>query len=168
MSYVKCNETVKMGIPSYYCEVLRNKIRNVCYRIGFDDSNIKWIIFDPYIARLQEKENLLSIGKLEQDYLLARFEPLKGGEIAHCNISRREIYISTKVVDEICSTQVNSRLLHPLRKVDFPAEVIIHEITHIQTNRNHNDPKYIRKRDENERRYLSGGITYISRQSSKM
>ena len=161
MSYVKCNETVKMGMSIYYCEVLRNKIRNVCYRIGFDDSNIKWIVFDPYIVRLQENKNLLPIGKLKQDYLLAQFNPLKDGEIAHCSVSRREIYISTKVVDTISSTQINSRLLHPLRKVDFPAEVIIHEITHIQTGRNHNDPEYKRKRDENERRYLSGGITYI-------
>lgn len=111
-------------------EILQDKIKEVCQKIGFDDFHVKWHIFNP-------KEGKDIIEKI----LIGTY----GREYGYCNPYSNEIWISTLAIQR--------RLPDIYRKIDriikldriqedFLANVIIDEITHIQTGRDHGSKEY--------------------------
>ncbi len=121
-------------------EILGNKISKVCSRIGFDDSKITWIVFDP---NEKEKENFF-----------AHIRGYYGCDYGYCVPEINKIWISTLSImkDDDASPlkKIHSQLkLLLLNKEDFLANVIIDEITHIQTGSDHGSEKYDTQLREN-------------------
>lgn len=112
-----------------YKKILQNKISKVCSKIEFDDSKITWVIFNP---DEHEREDFLGyIGRF-CGWNLRRY---CGWDYGHCNPKKNKIWISTL---SIMKDYDASRL----KKDDFLADVIIDEITHIQTDSDHGSAKY--------------------------
>ncbi len=131
-----------------YKEILQKKISSVCSKIGFDDAKITWLIFDPNEKERKNAFDHIRIGMNGKDY-------------GFCIPAENKIWISTlsimKDKDSSPINRIRSQLKIP-RDVeeDFLADVIIDEITHIQTNCDHGNSKYDRKLQENaEKYYLS-------------
>jgi len=150
-----------------YKEILGKKITEVCNKIGFDDPDILWFIYDPN-KPVPEAENHLAGSKRHSplDEIKRQINKVLGQKIrsvinyyGYCFIKEKKIWIS------IASIMKDSGLLpfnNPLFKnysrisgSDFLADVIIDEITHIQTGCDHGDPKYDTQRQKNTERYYT-------------
>lgn len=136
-----------------YKEILQKKINSVCGKIGFNDAKITWFIFDP-----KEKER-----KNAFDYIRIG---LNGKDYGFCIPAENKIWISTLSI-------MKDKDLSPINKIrsqlkipgdieeDFLADVILDEITHIQTNCDHGSSKYNRKLQENAEKYYLSTIERI-------
>lgn len=136
-----------------YKEILQKKINSVCGKIGFNDAKITWFIFDP-----NEKER-----KNAFDYIRIG---LNGKDYGFCIPAENKIWISTLSI-------MKDKDLSPINKIrsqlkipgdieeDFLADVILDEITHIQTNCDHGSSKYNRKLQENAEKYYLSTIERI-------
>ncbi len=156
MSCIKYDDTVAVESVTFYRAVLQTKIMDVCRKIHFNDSHVTWIIFDASLTR-RKKQKKWSGTSISTNVL-----PLRDEEYAYCDVTTNEIYISTEVIRRIANSMTTQISFHlrSSQNVDWPAEVIIHEITHIQTKRDHDNPIYIKKYHENMCWYLkkSGNI----------
>lgn len=117
-----------------YVNILQKKIDKVCRRIGFDDSKVEWHIFEPKIDSISKTNSIL------QRILIGQ----KGENYGYTYISKNEIWISTWSLQK--DNGINSITKHPFKsnenKEDFLADVIIDEITHIQTGLDHGCSQY--------------------------
>ena len=125
-----------------YKKVLQGKIDNVCQKIGFDDSKIQWKIYD-------SKSNKKSLTQM--------LVGLNGRDYGYCNPKDNIIWISMLSIQKDASNFMlkNYNNLLKLQKDtnDFLANVIIDEITHIQTQSNHGSSKYDDKFKDNVMKY---------------
>lgn len=132
-----------------YKKILQEKIDKVCQKIGFNDSDISWYIYDP-------KQNKNSIDQI--------FVGLNGRDYGYCIPHKKEIYISTlSIQKDVNSTLLKkySELLKLPKTDDFLANVIIDEITHIQTKQNHGNSEYEKKFIENANKFYLSPIERI-------
>ena len=137
-----------------YEKILQKKINSVCKKIGFDDSKITWIIFVPNEKERKSLLNHIRIG-------------LNGKDFGFCIPAEKKIWISTLSImkDKEAALPIN-RIRDQLKipemvKEDFLADVILDEITHIQTNCDHGSDKYNRKLQENAEKYYLPTIDRI-------
>lgn len=125
-----------------YKKILQSKIDSVCKKIGFDDSKIQWKIYDP-------KTNKTSLKQM--------FVGLNGEDYGYCNPRDNIICISTLSIQKDASNSLlkkyNSLLRLEKDTDDFLANVIIDEITHIQTQSNHGSSTYDNKFKDNVIKY---------------
>ena len=140
MSNIVC-EPNKLFL-AVYKSTLQKKIDIVCKKIDFDDSLIQWNIYEP------ETHNNTAIGILVG---------IKGSNYGFCDPYQNKIWISTlSIQKELKTNKLFSNILCLHKKQnDFLAEVIIDEITHIQTKANHGDSDYARLYEQNVCRYYS-------------
>ena len=132
---LSCNTPTPIMGFDLYEKILRNKIDLVCKRIHFTPSTVKWIIFDSSERKRDLKGNVL-VGTRGSDY-------------GFCFPKRKEIWISTLALQksnfnkktESLQRQVFNTLMYN-RTSDYLADVLIDEITHIQTGKDHEDLKY--------------------------
>lgn len=133
-----------------YKKVLQSKIDKVCSKIGFDDSKIQWLIYNP-------KSNKTSLAQI--------LVGLNGEDYGYCNPNDNMIWISTLSIQKDASSSPlkNYNNLLKLQKDtnDFLANVIIDEITHIQTKSNHGSAKYDDKFKDNVMRYYLNPVDRI-------
>ena len=131
-----------------YNTLLQEKITEVCRKIGFDDSRVSWVIFDAESFYQNKITSSILVGTRGRDYGFFKTDT-------------HEIWISTKAIQ---MTQARSRSLlktsmllnTPKHESDFLADVLLDEITHFQTGRDHGDVKYDRKLRENHDKYYCG------------
>ena len=133
-----------------YEMILQEKITEVCRKIGFDDSQVSWVIFDADDFYPNKIASSILIGTRGSDY----------GFFDH---NTREIWISKNAIQmakpRITNILKNSVLSNTLnRESDFLADVLLDEITHFQTGANHGETKYDRKLQENHAKYY---CTYL-------
>lgn len=127
-----------------YIKILQSKINSVCKIIGFDDSKIQWIIYDPIMRKTLLKQ--ISEGFSGKDY-------------GYCIPGKNIIYISTLSIQKNDSNSLFEKYHTVLPsnkykdKDDFLANVIIDEITHFQTHCNHGSLIYDKKFKENINKY---------------
>lgn len=138
MSNICIDNDIK-DIPSIYKDVLMKKIEKVCQKTGFNDSDVKWIIFDPK-TKAQNVIERLHVGSKGKDY-------------GFCYIDEKVISISTLSIQKAIIPSIKKAAIYrglPIfRYDDFLANVILDEITHIQTKCNHEDPIYDKKLFDN-------------------
>lgn len=151
MSNIVMDTNVLLAV---FKEILEKKIIEVCNRLGFDDSDVTWHIFDP-----KNKSNCI----LSQMLIGTR-----GKDYGYCNPKSKSIWISTFAImnSEMHSIQsnfstLNNNRLHPSSS-DLLANVIIDEITHLQTNCNHGTSKYDNQLLSNLRMFYNGGIAIVN------
>ena len=134
MSTIKCDKSAGDGLLLFY-GLLQQKIEIICERIGFDDSGVLWIIYDPRSWYRNKIHCAVLAGTQGEDYGFAK-------------ISVNQIWISTRsILSSTCwpTTRAAAVLLQKSVKRDFLADVILDEITHIQTHCNHGDDAYERQ-----------------------
>lgn len=134
--------------PAYKL-ALQQKITEVCRAIGFDDSDITWTIFDNKDFYL--RKHAVSYGwTLEELFAVNR-----GADYGYCYPARNEIWVSILALQQVAYTPRNmpTGLASPLYKNDILADILIDEITHIQTRRDHDDICYEIKLKENKSKY---------------
>lgn len=141
-----------------YEKILQKKIDSVCNKIGFNDSKIIWFIFDPKEKERKNALNHIRIGMNGKDY-------------GFCNPSENKIWISIcsimKDKDALPINRIRAQLKIPGRvEEDFLADVILDEITHIQTGCDHGSEEYDRKLQENAEKYYRSTIDHIMLQSN--
>ncbi|HCW03139.1 MAG TPA: hypothetical protein DGK91_00520 [Clostridium sp.] len=125
-----------------YKEILQKKIDIVCTKIGFNDSKIKWYIFNPKIRKTTIQNILVG---------------MNGCDYGYCITDKNEIWISALSIQKCGSLtaydKINSMIKLQKKADDFLANVIIDEITHIQTGSNHGQKDYDNKFIDNMRKY---------------
>lgn len=117
-----------------YKFVLQQKIAEVCKAIGFDDSDITWIIFD------NRNFNLIKHTANYGWNLGELFTVNHGEDYGYCYPARNEIWISTFTLQQAApaARKVYISSTPSICKRDILADVLIDEITHIQTQCDHN------------------------------
>lgn len=141
-----------------YEEILQKKISSVCSKIGFDDAKITWLIFDPNEKGRKNAFDHIRIGMNGKDY-------------GFCIPAENKIWISTlSIMKDKDSSPIN-RICSQLKipgnvEEDFLADVIIDEITHIQTNCDHGNSKYDKKLQENAEKYYLSTLDRILLQTN--
>jgi len=130
-----------------YCDykvILQKKIECVCQKIGFDDSKVVWIVYDP---RAEKKTEKTTIAKMHID--------LNGKDYGYCIPQQNQICISTLSIQKEYSVLKKYNNIIGMKKEadDFLAYVIIDEITHFQTESNHGNKKYDDKFLDNLQKY---------------
>lgn len=129
-----------------YSEILQRKITSICNSIGFNDSKITWVIYDPPKPNLSNLTNKIRIGHNGLDY-------------GFTLLTKNEIWISTSSIMKDVDLPLASKIFKkPEDGNDFLARVILDEITHVQTDCDHGMDKYDRKLEENCRKYFGGHI----------
>jgi hypothetical protein len=141
-----------------YEEILQEKINSVCGKIGFDDTKITWFIFD---SNETDRKNTLAHIRIG----------LNGKDYGFCIPVKNKIWISTSSIMKDKNLSLINKMRSQLKRLgdieeDFLADVILDEITHIQTNCNHGSSKYDRKLQENAEKYYLPTINLISLQTN--
>ena len=143
MSKIRYNN--KSAHIAIYETLLQEKITAVCRKIGFDDSQVFWVIFDAESFYSNKTMSSILVGTRGRDY--GFFDP-----------DTHEIWVSTKAIQmtQSRSTNVLKTSILPNKtnhESDFLADVLLDEITHFQTGANHGETKYDRKLRENREKY---------------
>lgn len=142
MSKIECCEGVR-GNTLFLRGILQNKIDIICEKIGFSDLGVLWTIYDPISLYKSSIQHAVLIGKNGRDYGFS------------CPILH-QIWISTKAIlcnNDVFANEVSNALKR--RRDDFLAEVILDEITHIQTGEDHGNLRYDLALERNQRRYYN-------------
>ena len=133
-----------------YKKILQSKINSVCQKIGFDDSKIQWKIYDP---------------KTRKTPITQMFVGLNGEDYGYCNPRENIIFISTLSIQKDASNALLKKyntILRLEKDTDyFLANVIIDEVTHIQTQSNHGSSAYDNKFKDNTIKYYLSPLDRI-------
>ena len=152
------NIVLEKNVPllAAYPIILNKKIAKVCRKINFDDTGITWIIYNP--TRQFSTNILLDLisRKATNDY-------------GYCIPEINKIWISTKAIHAdpySLSLQINNDIQSFMKpNKDLLADVILDEITHIQTRCNHRNPEYEKKYKENYDMYYFNSIECLIKSS---
>ena len=128
-----------------YRQILQEKINVICKKIGFDDFEVTWVIYDPKDEQSKMIEDVVLVGIPGKDY-------------GYTILEQKKIYISILAMRK----NINQGIYDSVKKLggictqdDFLANVIIDEITHIQTGVNHGEERYDKKFRENLWKYYN-------------
>lgn len=130
-----------------YKELLEKKIKDICSKIAFNDSGVTWIIYDS--INMESSTFGLHLAKKQEN------------PFGYCNTFEKKIYISNHSLnsDFFNSPFKASSALVDRKQKDLLANVIIDEITHLQTGYDHGHPKYEQQLSENHRKYYYGSTS---------
>lgn len=139
----KCDLQDKV-LSSTYENTLKRKIAFVCKKINFNDSKIKWFIYRYNIF----KHTCPPYINIEN-----------GNRFGYCDAANNTIWISILAINIDLYTAQQKKIdptliLNPCPR-DYLAEIIIDEITHIQTQLDHGNSKYDKKLKDNLNKYYS-------------
>ena len=133
MSYIKSEKT-NLAI---YSIILQEAISDVKQKVGISDDEIEWIIFD-------EKDYMEDkfCGKISIPSFLHQTQYKYG----FCHIDRKRIYISTAAIMTSSISDFKRGIwqisyLQKVKKV-FLVNVILDELAHIKTGKDHGDKIY--------------------------
>ena len=117
---------------SEYRTALQETIKDILKRIEVSDEGIKWVII--------EEEKFKEMDKLAPDKLFPISSFIKEEyKYGCCDIKTNTIWISTEAIH---TAPLPVERLFPQRVKNQLAEVILDELAHIMTKRNHGDEKY--------------------------
>lgn len=128
-----------------YEGILEGAINDVCQRIGFDPNTVVWVIYSVDDSKL--------IPPLVPDWLI-NCNSQRKNQWGYCEIAenKKTIYISTKAIIQSKYALPNKCSLGFEKKRsthDTLTDVLLDEITHIQTRRDHGSPAYDRQYQNN-------------------
>lgn len=137
---IKLNIEFDKGIVvvAFYKSWLESEIKQVLQKIGenFEDYNIKWVIFDESTLRKREIDN--------KQYLISPY----GNRYGFCYPQKEEIWISTAAIRQrknnlgYTNRYLTNSFVNQTPERNLLADVIMDELAHIKTQRNHGDPEY--------------------------
>ena len=145
--------------------MLQNKITEVCSRIGFDDSRVIWEIFDSFIEYADGRRKTSAINKM--------FVGIKtdGSDYAATDIKKRIVYVSLMairldrsfvgipLVPSAVPLMSGLRFERHRKYEDRLANILIDEITHLQTEKDHGNEIYDKQFNKNIELYYDGGVS---------
>lgn len=149
--------------------MLQKKITDVCRRIGYDDSGVVWEIFDSFVEYADGRRKTSSFNRI--------FAGIKtdGADYASTDVKKRVVYVSLMAIRldrnyvGVSLTPnflpLNSGLeFGRVRKYeDKLANILIDEITHLQTGEDHGSKKYEKQFDRNIKLYYDGCSSVFDR-----
>ena len=138
----------KSPFLAMYRIVLEKAIHDVCEKLSLTPSpEITWIIFD-------SNRDLSQLSPMEQ--MIVKSWQREGHEYGHCNPKSKKIWISTMAIESYNIAAMPSIRIPGIKPVDcLLANVIMDELAHINTGRNHGDPVYDRELISYRSRYYS-------------
>jgi hypothetical protein len=133
--------------------ILQNSIDMVCKRLGFDDNNVKWFIYnadDPP----KKDISLLDLLGLNNKYLKSVFSEEHQSKSYYLDIFKKEIYISNKSILVSSIKQLTSKLEgfvsnYENNKLSLIDTLIIDAITRLQTGEREDNENFKNKLNEN-------------------
>ena len=135
-----------------YRIVLEEAINYVSKKLSLTiPPEIEWIIFEP-------NRNLPQVSSIEQSLSRAIIKnlPLKGHEYGHCIVKEKKIWISTVAIQSYNVATVQRMKLPGIKQSNcLLANVIMDELAHIITGKDHGDPIYDRELMSYRSRYYS-------------
>lgn len=135
-----------------YRIVLEEAINNVSKKLSLRiPPEIEWIIFEP-------NRNLPQVSPIEQALAktVVRYLPLKGHEYGHCSVKKKKIWISTVAIQSYNAATVSRIKIPGIKQPDcLLVDVILDELAHINTGKDHGDPIYDRVFSDYYHRYYS-------------
>lgn len=155
---------------AYICigkdKTLKKLIETCCNKLDFNDSDVKWFIYDSNNEPTTLKDRLFPLIKLSKK--LSPIKPVDYYEYYY-NLSNNEIYISETFIDDPFIKSIvkeNSLIVKNIFKDQFKApnekksistieELIINAITRLQTKQIGNNEIFKRKFEENRNKYIS-------------
>lgn len=156
-------QTMVLGFD--HKKVLQEKISKVCRKIHFDDSGVTWEIFDSFTEYADGRKKKVS----ERPFVGIKND---GSDYAATDIQKRIVYVSLMAIglDRRFAGMMLSANLPGLnlgmpryRKYeDKLANILIDEITHLQTGKGHKSEIYNEKFRENMRMYYEDGFSQIT------
>lgn len=131
-----------------YRTVLEKAIHDVSKKLSLTPSpEITWIIFD-------SNRDLSQLSTMEQ--MIVKSRPRKGHEYGYSDPKSKKIWISTMAIESYNIAAIPSIKIPGIKPVDcLLANVIMDELAHINTGRNHGDPIYDRELMSYRSRYYS-------------
>ena len=142
---IQFDDSVWFNNPEFI-ETLNKKIDDICTKIGFDDSNIMWIIYTP--------KTYTPLIDLICDY--------RESSYGYCCPSEKKIFISTEPIQDAIQKKLLFKCIPSSsyrKENDLLANVILDEITHIQTGCDHGNANYNKRHQKNRNLYYNDGIT---------
>ena len=127
--------------------ILEEAINDVCQRIGFNPNNVVWVIYSV------DDSNLIQ--SLVHNMLMNCSSQRKN-QWGYCKITEKAIYISTKAIIQSKYALPNKYALRFGEKRsthDMLTDVLLDEITHIQTRCDHGSPAYDQQYQDNYCKY---------------
>lgn len=120
----------------------------MCKALEFNDSDITWTILN------NKGFNVNDYGASFCWNLEDLFVVKRGKDYGYCYPAKNEIWVSTLALRQnlYTLTKTTTCTPFPLWKNDILADVLVDEITHIQTMRDHDDEYYNSKLKENRRK----------------
>lgn len=136
-----------------YGITLQRTITDILNKIGISDEGIKWVIFDE--KKFMKNSLLPSIPTfyLEKDY-----------KYGFCNIDKKEIWISTAAIMRAPLYDIPDvmKKVLPTKMNNFLVNVILDELAHIVTKKNHGNKIYDDKLMSYYRCYYGNGISGVN------
>lgn len=138
-----------------YRIILQKTIKKILNKIGISDEGIKWVVFD---EKKYMKKDVLPSAVTLRDYY----------RYGYCNVGEKIIGISTAAIMKGAVYDLPTITQRGLvqQKSDFLVNVILDELAHITTKRNHGDKVYDDTLSYYYRRYY-GEIPYAMVVSDK-
>lgn len=143
-------ETIKYDdgviILSFNKTILQNAVTEVCKKLREDFRDIKWVIYDENsIRKKYGKENILAT------YIVPQ-----GIEYGFCRCNEREIWISTKTLRSSGIERLSSaHLVNKHKNDELLVNVILDELAHIKTGKDHGSKEYDNQLRQYHDRYYS-------------
>ena len=140
MNTIICDNPQK--IKQEMIKTLAQQILHVCRKLDFDDSSVTWLIYDPLESTVCNPTSKTDIGTHTDDY-------------CHCDIDEKKIYISTFAIGlaRILTDHDKCDRKSPVNNI--LAELIIEEISKVQTCCSTYNNKVALKRRENIFKYYN-------------
>lgn len=130
-----------------YSVILKQALKDITKKIGVNASGITWVIFDEKSFAEKKKAGYFQVN-------IPSFLMLQNYQYGLCYIDKKEIWISTTAIQ---SYSLNSpMLLNPfaMKKQDILlVNVILDELAHIKTGKDHGNTQYESLLQEYHHRY---------------
>lgn len=129
-----------------YKAILVKGVEKIIRCIGDDFSSVKWMIYDgknpPNLSRYSEREDILGQLYKKVGFPILHI-PRDGKEFGFCSISDKTIYISLQTIQSYREPMLPLALqLNPNRELSLFTRVVIDELAHITTGKDHGNPLY--------------------------
>lgn len=135
-----------------YRTVLEEAINDVSKKLSLTiPSEIKWIIFEP-------TRDLPQVSPIEQalSKTVIKNLPRKGHEYGHCIVKEKKIWISTVAIQSYNVATVPRMKIPGIKQPNcLLVDVIMDELAHINTGKDHGDPIFDRELMSYHSRYYS-------------
>ena len=148
--YVSNNDASHAYVSFGEAEIYQKSIEKVCNKLGFDSSEVKWMIYDPKDPpHTSIFESVIKLNKFWTSYVNAPVEKY------YYNVQMKKIYISNK---SLLCTLSHYKEISDISLID---NLLINAITRLQTKTTEDNEAFMEKLQENYNKFLPVGLSQM-------